>query len=100
MPAEVCWTVRGRRELTHALNWIGRHHPDGVESVAQAIQSQVERLRWTPFLGTVFQRTPRGEIRETLAASYRIFYRVQHAGAVVLVLSVYHARRKDPDFSR
>src|SRR5262249_23302335 len=74
MPAEIRWTIRGRREMTRALNWIGRHHPDGVEPVANAIQSQLERLRWTPFLGTVFQRTPRGEIRETLAARYRIFY--------------------------
>ena len=100
MPAEVRWTVRSRRELTRALNWIGRHHPDGVEPVAQPIQSQVERLQWTPYLGTVFQRTPRGDIRETLAASNRIFYRVQHGGTVVLILSVYHARRKGPDFSR
>ena len=100
MPAEVRWTVRGRREVTRDLNWIGQHHPDGVEPVAQAIESQVDRLRWTPFLVTVFQQTKRGEIRETLAAGYRIFYRVQHSGTVVLILSVYHARRRDPDFSR
>jgi plasmid stabilization system protein ParE len=100
MPAEVRWTIRGRRELTRALNWIGRHHPDGVEAVATAVQSQLERLRWTPYLSAVFQRTARGEVRETLAASYRIFYRVQHGGTVVLILSVRHVRRKDPNFSR
>jgi plasmid stabilization system protein ParE len=100
MPAEVRWAVRGRREVTRALDWLGRHEPDAVEPVAAQIAEQLERLRWTPHLGGVFQRTARGEVRETLAANYRLFYRVQHGGTVVLILSVRHARRIDPDFSR
>jgi plasmid stabilization system protein ParE len=79
---------------------LNRRHPDAVGTVALAIASQVQFLRGQPHLGAVFQQTGRGEVRETLAANYRIFYRVQYEGSVVRVVSIRHARRKNPDFSK
>jgi plasmid stabilization system protein ParE len=100
MDAEVRWSARARREFNSALSYLNRRQPDAVETVALAIASQVQRLQGQPYLGAVFQQTPRGEVREMLAANYRIFYRVQYEGSVVRVVSIRHARRVNPDFSK
>jgi len=100
MDAEVRWSARARREFNTALSYLNRRQPDAIGTVALAIASQVQRLQGQPYLGAVFQQTRRGEVRETLAANYRIFYRVQYEGSVVRVVSIRHARRKNPDFSK
>jgi plasmid stabilization system protein ParE len=79
---------------------LNRRQPNAIGAVALAIALQVQRLQGQPYLGAVFQQTRRGEVRETFAANYRIFYRVQDEGSVVQIVSIRHARRKNPDFSK
>jgi plasmid stabilization system protein ParE len=98
MAAEVRWAARARRELNSALRYLSRRQPDAVGTVAMAIVSQVQRIQSQPFVGAAFQRTARGEVRETFAANYRIFYRVQYQGNVVRIISIRHVRRKNPTF--
>jgi plasmid stabilization system protein ParE len=98
MAAEVRWTKRSRRQFNQVLSYLARREPDAVGTVSDAITSQVERLADHAYLGSVFRRTRRGEVRETLAVNYRIFFRVERKGAVVRVLCLCHARRQDPDF--
>jgi plasmid stabilization system protein ParE len=100
MAAEVRWSARARRELNSALGYLNRRQPDAVGTVAMLIASQVQRILAQPYIGAAFQRTARGEVRETFAANYRIFYRVQYEGSVVRIISIRHARRKNPDFSK
>ena len=100
MAAEVRWSARARREVNSALGFLARRELDAVPTVATAIMSQARRLEGQPHLGAVFQRTRRGEVRETLTANYRIFDRVPYEGTVVRIVSVRHARRKDPNFSK
>jgi len=97
MAAEVRWTKRARREFNQILSCLARREPDAVDIVSAASTSQVDRLADHVYLGSVYRRARRGEVRETFAASYRIFYRVEGKGAVVRIICLWHARRQEPE---
>jgi plasmid stabilization system protein ParE len=98
MATEVRWSSRAVDELTRALDYLRLYQPDAVDTVEAAISSQVERLTWQPYLGSVYDRSSHGDVRETFAANYRIFYRVEDDGAAVEIQSIRHAKRRDPRF--
>ena len=98
MAATVSWTGDASRQLEAIQAYLTWREPDAVVTVAEAIREQVRRLEDTPYLGAVFQRGRRGEVRETLAARYRIFYRVMGDGQHVVIMGIHHASRRDPHF--
>ena len=98
MAAEISWTIAARRQLDAITAYLTWREPDAVDTVAEAIREQVRRLEGSPYLGAVYQRTRTGEVRETLAARYRIFYRVLGDGQHVVIMGIHHASRRDPHF--
>jgi plasmid stabilization system protein ParE len=98
MAREVRWTPGARRDLSRVVAWLNVHEPGAAETVAREIHSQTNRLLVLPYLGAVFARSELGDIRETFAANYRIFYRVSDDGEVVEIDHIRHASRSDPRF--
>lgn len=98
MPFQARWSTRARFELARAINYAADEDPDWGFTVRDTILEKVEFLREFPFLSTDVHSTPRGEYREALAGSYRIFYAVREQAREIFINSIRHVRQQDPDF--
>lgn len=98
MATEVRWSDDASEQLNRALAWLGRNQPDAVETVAGAIFAETDRLTYQPYLGAVYQHLGRGDIRETFAVNYRIYYRLLDDGRIAEIERIQHASRRDPVF--
>jgi plasmid stabilization system protein ParE len=99
MSFEVRWSPRGGRDLTQIVDYLDSQDPSWTDAVTSAIAEKLEFLSRTPFLSSIFDTSTRGEIREVIAGSYRIFFTVNERKQVVLIESIRHVRQQDPDFS-
>jgi plasmid stabilization system protein ParE len=97
MDYEIVWTTAAVAELESITTYLARRSPSGAERAANAIAARVEALRSLPFLGEVYSRGQRGEIREVCSGQYRIFYRVLEASKQIEVLIIWRASRREPD---
>jgi plasmid stabilization system protein ParE len=99
MSFQARWTDRARRDLVRILEGLSDRNPDWAATVYAAISERVEFIAQTPFVSSIFDRIPRGEIREVLAASYRLFFIVFESQQVVRIEAIRHVRQQGPDFS-
>jgi plasmid stabilization system protein ParE len=99
MSFETRWTDRARRDLIRVLNRTSDRDADWGAAVYAAISEKVEFIAQTPFVSSVFDRIPRGEVREVLAGSHRIFFIVFESNQIVRIEAIQHVRQQDPDFS-
>jgi plasmid stabilization system protein ParE len=67
-------------------------------AVDDAIAEKLEFVAQNPFLSSIFRQTSTGEVREVLAANYRIFFVVNEPDQQVVVRAIRHVRQQDPDF--
>ena len=98
MDFEIHWSPRARNNLKKVVDYLRRAEPRAIDSVLLAIEEKLRLLTTFPFLGSVFERSPLREIRETLAGSYRIFYEVDESIERITLIALCHVRQADPDF--
>jgi len=99
MSFEIRWTPRAGDELTRIVEYLDSRDPSWTDGVTAAISEKIEFISETPYLSSVFETSTRGDIREVLAASYRIFFSVDERRQRVWIESIRHVRQQDPDFS-
>jgi toxin ParE1/3/4 len=98
MPLEVRWTTRASDEVTQIVDYLDSRDPSWADVVAAAVSEKLEFISETPYLSSIFETSTRGDIREVLAASYRIFYSIDERRQRIWIESIRHARQQDPDF--
>jgi hypothetical protein len=77
---------------------LGARDPNWAVAVHEAIYEKIEFVSQTPFLSSIFRQTSSGEIREVLAANYRIFFIVDEPDQVIRLRVIQHVRQQDPEF--
>ena|SRR6478752_5598101 len=98
MPFEVRLSTRAGRDLIRILDDLGARDLDWAVAVDDAIAEKLEFVAQNPFLSSIFRQTSTGEVREVLAANYRIFFVVNEPDQQVVVRAIRHVRQQDPDF--
>ena len=95
----ILWTETARADLRSLHAHIARDSPLYARRMVGRVKRSVERLRRSPGSGEIVPEWDRPEIRQIIAASYRVIYRWR--GQVVEILGVIHAARQlpghDPD---
>ena len=99
MSFELHWSTRASRDLIRIITELDRRDPDWGTAVQQAITEKLDSVADNPFLSSIFRPNEWVELREVLAASYRIFFTVDETDRVVTVKLIQHVRQQDPDFS-
>jgi plasmid stabilization system protein ParE len=99
MAFEEHWSHRANRDLKRIADYHDAHDPDWTDRVVAAITEKLDSLLDNPYLSSVFDQTPFGEIREALAGNYRIFFVIHEEDQVLDIRRIQHVRQQDPDFS-
>lgn len=99
MPFEKVWSHRASGDLIRIIEYLDARDPDWTDKVYTAISEKLDFISQFPFLSSIYDVTSTGEIREVLAANYRIFFTVVEHDQVVRIRGIQHARQDDPDFS-
>ena len=99
MSLEVRWKPRASDELTRAVEYLDSRDPSWTDVVTAAISEKLEFISETPYLSSIFQTVRGIEVREVLAANYRIFFSVDERRQRVWIESIRHVRQQDPDHS-
>jgi plasmid stabilization system protein ParE len=98
MHFEKDWSRRASRDLIRIIDYLNSRDPDWADAVLTAISERLDFISQFPYLSFVFDVTPVGEIREVLAANYRIFFMVNEHDQVVRIKGIQHAHQQDPEF--
>ncbi len=97
MDCEIIWAEPAADALEGIVRHLAQHSESAAEGVRSSILNHVENLARFPFIGPVYERDRSGRTREIVCGSYRIFYRVDETTKRVLILTVWHAARNEPD---
>ena len=97
MECDIVWTASAQRGLQGIHSYISQFRPLSADRVIQRILKRVERLRKTPFLGSLYENDPSQRYREVFSGKYRIFYRVDESAQKVYVVAVRHSARQEPE---
>jgi plasmid stabilization system protein ParE len=95
---DVIWSPQAIRDVESIRAFIAQDSPSYADLEAHRIVAAVERLRTFPESGRLVPERQDPEIREIIAAPYRIVYRLR--GGVAEVATVFRASRRFPDFIR
>jgi plasmid stabilization system protein ParE len=98
MSFEVRWKPRASDELTRIVDYHDLRDPSWTDVVTAAITEKLEFISETPYLSSIFKTVKDTEVREVLAASYRVFFSIDERRQRIWVESIRHARQQDPDF--
>jgi toxin ParE1/3/4 len=96
MGFQVVWSDPALADLQEIVAYISRDDPTAAERVGNDIVDHVDTLRTFPFIGPTYPRGSRGNRREIVCGSYRIFYRVSEPSELVEVLTIWHGARGTP----
>ena len=99
MSFEIRWSTRASRDVIRIITELDRRDPDRGTAVQQAITEKLDLLADNPFLSSIFRSNEWAEMREVLAANYRIFFTVDEGDRAVNLKRIVHVRQQDPDFS-
>jgi plasmid stabilization system protein ParE len=98
MSLEVRWKPRASDELTRIVDYHDSRDPSWTDVVTAAISDKPEFISETPYLSSIYKSVKGTEVREVLAASYRIFFSIDERRQRIWVESIRHAHHQDPDF--
>jgi plasmid stabilization system protein ParE len=98
MKCEIHWMRAARTEMQKIRNYLRVNRPDVEYHVINLISKAVAGLADFPFQGDVYHRSNGDEIRQIIAASYRIFFRVIADEKRIEILKVWHSSRDEPSF--
>jgi toxin ParE1/3/4 len=97
MDYEIVWTEPASAELKAITTYLAEHSSAAAERTASAIIQRVEQLKTVPLMGTLYPPASTSRIRKIVSGKYRIFYRVAEQAKQVVILTVWHGSRRDPD---
>lgn len=83
---ELRWTDRAVADLEEIGDFIARDKPAAARAWVGRLQERARAAATTPQAGRVVPELGRQDIREVILRSYRIVYRVQAGGIVVLTI--------------
>ena len=90
----VRWSHRAREDLLEIARFIGADDPGAARAWVEKLREQARRVASTPMAGRRVPELGRDDIREVLLRHYRIVYRVEPHG--ILVLTVFEGHRLFP----
>jgi plasmid stabilization system protein ParE len=82
----VRWTFRAKDDLLVIAHFIATDDPVAARAWVAKLREQVRRAASTPLAGRRVPELARDDIREVLLRSYRIVYRIEPRGIVVLTV--------------
>ena len=90
---KVRYSVRARLDLEDISEYLGARNPTAAKRVLVAIRRSIDLLRAFPRRG---RKQKSMQVRRIGAGKhpYNIYYRIEEAAQVVIVLSIYHAARR------
>jgi plasmid stabilization system protein ParE len=98
MSFEVRWKPRASDELTRLVDYHDSRDPSWTDVVVAAIREKLEFISESPYLSSIFKNVKGTEVREVLAASYRIFFSIHERHQRIWIESIRHVRQQDPEF--
>ncbi len=91
MAHRVVWSPRALADVDAIASYIASDSPFYASSVVRQIVALLRRLEQFPFAGRKVPEFDDDNLRELIAYSYRIIYRVE--AAEVIVAAVIHGKR-------
>jgi len=82
------------RDLRRSEQYLRKHEP----VVMSHIRAEVRRIEANPYLSQLVESLESETIRETFAASYRIFFELNEVERRIEIVRVWHASREEPTF--
>ena len=93
------WSDRSIRDFRSILLYVDERNEFATKRVRKHIIDRIRLLESSPRLGSLFQIANHGEVRDTRAGSFRIFYIVLDETKSIRILTIRHVKWEDPDFS-
>jgi toxin ParE1/3/4 len=93
-PPRVRWSRRAKDDLIEIARFIGAENPAAARAWIEKLREQARRVASTPLAGRRVPEAGRDDIREVLLRHYRIIYRAEPTG--ILVLTVFEGHRLFP----
>ena len=91
MAYQVAWSRSALEDVEAIATYISRDSPSYAGAVVRKILNSTRSLESFPFSGRIVPEFDEKNIREVLAYSYRIVYRVE--GRTVTIAAVIHGKR-------
>jgi plasmid stabilization system protein ParE len=98
MAFEQDWSHPASSDLKRIVDYLDERDPDWTDAVVTAIMDKLAALLDNPYLSSIYRQTSWGEVREALAGSYRLYFRINDADQVIRVERILHVRQQDPEF--
>ncbi|MFL5350259.1 MAG: type II toxin-antitoxin system RelE/ParE family toxin [Hyalangium sp.] len=93
-PPRVRWSLRAKDDLLEIARFIGEDDPVAARAWIEKLREQARWVASTPRAGRRVPEAGRDDIREVLLRHYRIVYRVEPTG--IVVLTVFEGHRLSP----
>ncbi len=92
MSFAVRWTARALERMASILDYIADDNPDAALAMIDRISDRVAGLGASPLMGSRYQRSRIGGLRQIIERPYRIVYLVDDMRQVLHVVAVQHMR--------
>lgn len=97
MSYDIIWSRRATQELQEIAAYIADDNANAASRFVANVIDRVQRLALLPGLGGVFP-DPRGRIlRQMIVGKYRVVYQIDEQRRQVIVMTIWHSARRDPD---
>ena len=90
----VLWSSRAKNDLLGIARFIGADNPAAARAWVEKLREQARWVASTPRAGRRVPELGREDLREVLLRNYRIVYRIQANG--IVVLTVFESHRLFP----
>ena len=98
MALKVIWSPEALDLFREVLDYLDKQSDSAAARVGELILDRVGQLEHSPYRGSVYAHRSDGDVREILAGSYRVFYRVNETAKRVDILTIWHSARDEPSF--
>ncbi|WP_027149148.1 type II toxin-antitoxin system RelE/ParE family toxin [Methylobacter tundripaludum] len=98
MDYEVTLSLSARRDLEDVVRYISADAPERAIEFGRFLISSVKSLGQFPEKGRVVPEFGNPVIREIVARSYRVIYRINHESRKIEVIRFWHGKRDMSDF--
>ena len=99
MGYQIALSPSARRDLRDIVRYISLDSPNRAVSFGQFLISSTKRLADFLEMGRIVPEFDDSDIREIVVRTYRVIYRVDHAGRRVDVARFWHGARGNPEIS-
>jgi plasmid stabilization system protein ParE len=97
MDYQVIWTDEAIADLRAVVGHIAGENPEAAVRLGEAVIRRSLLLASHPRLGRVYRKLRSDFIREFPTPPYRLIYEIRDKEAVVLIRTLWHGARQEPD---